>query len=147
VLLGPSGSGKSDLALRLIERTDAAGEAEPAGAFLVADDRVLIEAVDDGLIARAPDTLRGRLEVRGVGVLAVPYIAETKLHVAVSLGPDARGDRIPDFDRQVMEIAGVTLAHLFLDPFQASASAKIRAVTRAMTSGGFADQVAADADA
>ena len=84
LLVGPPGSGKSDLLLRLLDR----------GFDLVADDRVDIE---DG-IARAPAILRGLLEVRGLGIVRLPYVAEARLALAVCLdGPGA--ERLPESAR------------------------------------------------
>lgn len=77
LLLGPPGSGKSDLVLRLLDR----------GFVLVADDRVEIDA---GL-ARAPAALAGLLEVRGLGILRLPFLPAARLALAVSLtGPFPR---------------------------------------------------------
>src|SRR5882757_5718665 len=68
LLLGPSGSGKSDLALRLIDE----------GATLVADDRTILFVKDDALHARAPASIRGMLEIRGLGIVALPARAQVK---------------------------------------------------------------------
>ncbi len=81
LLLGPAGTGKSDLALRLLSR----------GFDLVADDQVLIE---DGA-ARSPESLAGLLEVRGLGILRLPHAATARLALAIELGlperlPEAR---------------------------------------------------------
>jgi HPr kinase/phosphorylase len=76
LLLGPPGSGKSDLALRLMDR----------GFLLVADDRVDIE---DG-VARPAAALAGLLEVRGLGILKLPHQAEARLALAVELGSACR---------------------------------------------------------
>ena len=138
LLLGPSGSGKSDLALRLI---DQAGGAD----VLVADDRVLVELCNGRLTGRAPQALRGRLEVRGLGVVAVPYQDQAEIELAVSLKEEA-GDRIPDFDRQVFDVCGSKVPCLILNAFEASAPAKVRAMVRAMTEGAFANHVPTNAD-
>ncbi len=81
LLLGPSGSGKSDLLLRLLSR----------GFDLVADDQVLIE---DG-VARAPEPLAGMLEVRGLGLFRLPCIAAAPLRLIVRLGATA-APRLPE---------------------------------------------------
>jgi HPr kinase/phosphorylase len=72
LLLGPPGSGKSDLALRLIDR----------GFALVADDRVDIDAG----FAAAPAALAGLIEVRGLGIVRLPYLPRARLALAVTLG-------------------------------------------------------------
>ena len=100
LLLGPSGAGKSDLLLRLIDR----------GFSLVADDQVLI----DGLNATPPAALAGLLEVRGLGLLRLPYAAPAKLALAVSLRP---GERLP-WPRRYED---VDLPMVLLDPWPASA--------------------------
>lgn len=84
LLLGGSGSGKSDLALRLLDR----------GFALVADDRVLLR---DGL-AFAPDALRGLIEVRGLGLLRVPPVPHP-VRVALAVALDGAGPRLPEPER------------------------------------------------
>ena len=80
LLLGPSGTGKSDLLLQLIDR----------GFTLVADDQVLIE---EGM-ASPPPALAGLLEVRGLGLFRLPYIAPARLRLVISLG-SAPAERLP----------------------------------------------------
>ena len=75
LLRGPSGSGKSDLALRLID----------SGARLVADDRTDLVVEDGRLIASSPAPIAGKLEVRGVGILALPVVARSRVGIAVDL--------------------------------------------------------------
>ncbi|MHA1114324.1 MAG: HPr kinase/phosphorylase, partial [Alphaproteobacteria bacterium] len=72
LLRGPSGSGKSDLALRLID----------GGAVLVADDQVSLELRDGGLFASPPAATAGKLEVRGVGIVTVPFDEEAPMRLA-----------------------------------------------------------------
>lgn len=75
LILGESGSGKSALALSLLGR----------GAALVADDRVVLERRGGALVASAPATLAGMLEVRGLGILRFPSVPETVVTLAVDL--------------------------------------------------------------
>jgi HPr kinase/phosphorylase len=114
VLLGGSGSGKSDLALRLID----------AGARLVADDRLMVERRGDLLFGRPPPALAGLLEVRGFGIVRLPWCAESRLRLVVELDPDAALRRLPR--PESYRLLGLSLPHLRLDPRAPSAVAKIR---------------------
>ncbi len=105
LVLGPSGSGKSDLILRLIDR----------GFELVADDRVDIE---NGL-ARPPHALAGMLEVRGLGLIRLPYRAPARVRLAVELSGGT--DRLPQPARH--DVLDVPLIRL--DPFHASAPQRV----------------------
>lgn len=119
LLRGPSGSGKSDLALRLIE----------GGARLVADDRVELAPAGGRVIASAPAALRGRIEVRGLGIVAVDAIPETSIELVVDLvAPDAV-ERLPA--PATAEVIGLRLPLLRLAPFEASATAKVRVALKA----------------
>src|ERR1700760_1068946 len=84
LILGESGAGKSDLALRLIDE----------GAKLVADDRVELYAAQSALCARAPKSIAGLIEVRGLGVIALRCRKSIALALAVKLGTTAK--RLPD---------------------------------------------------
>jgi serine kinase of HPr protein (carbohydrate metabolism regulator) len=114
VLLGASGSGKSDLALRLIDR----------GARLVADDQLAVERQGDRLFGRPAATLAGLLEVRGFGIVKLPWCAACPLGLAVELDPDGPLPRLPEPGSY--ELLGVRLPHLHLDPRAPSACAKVR---------------------
>lgn len=107
LLLGPSGSGKSDLALRLIDR----------GAQLVADDQTLLTAEDGTLIASAVAGSAGLLEVRGVGIVRMATHPPAPVALVVQLGE--RGPRLPR--PRTCEICGVHLPCLRLDAAQVSA--------------------------
>jgi serine kinase of HPr protein (carbohydrate metabolism regulator) len=118
LLRGAPGSGKSDLALRLID----------AGARLVADDRTLLRRDGDRLIAAAPESIAGRLEVRGVGILTMPSVTQAVLRLVVDLvAPDAV-ERLPE--PRSVRLLGVDLPLLSLAPFEASAAAKLRLAAR-----------------
>jgi serine kinase of HPr protein (carbohydrate metabolism regulator) len=119
LLRGPSGSGKSDLALRLVD----------AGALLVADDRVVLAHEDGAVVARPPAALAGLLEVRGVGPLPVPAAPAAPVRLVVDLVPPDRVERLPDPRR--CSYLGIELPLFALAPFEASAPAKLRLLARA----------------
>lgn len=114
LLRGPSGAGKSDLALRLIE----------GGARLVADDQVALEAEAGRVVARAPVTLAGQMEVRGLGIIEMSPIADAPLCLVCDLCAPEGIPRMPEplFANMLdMEIALLQIA-----PFEASAPVKVR---------------------
>lgn len=124
MLRGPSGSGKSDLALRLID----------GGAVLVADDRVRL-APGDGddagwLIARAPAPIVGLLEVRGLGPMPVPRVASAPVALVVDLKPGHEIERLPE--PGWCAYCDLRLPLLAVDPFRASAPAALRLALAAL---------------
>lgn len=118
LLRGPSGSGKSDLALRLID----------GGARLVADDRTDLTVEDGRLVASCPPALAGRIEARGIGIGPVPSLARTWVRLAVDLVAPEAVERLPD--PAVCTIEGLAIPRLVLAPFEASAPAKLRLAAR-----------------
>ena len=125
LLLGESGAGKSDLALRLIA----------AGAELVADDRVELSGESNRLIARAPKNLAGLIEIRNVGIVALPYAPQAAVALAVQLGAGENLPRLPEhefFGPPGLELAKESRPPLIrLNAFEASAPAKIAAAASA----------------
>ena len=115
---GPSGSGKSDLAIRLMAE----------GAMLVADDRVDLTVEQGRVIARPPDTLAGKIEVRGAGILKTDYQAVVPLSLVVHLRPRAEIDRLPEPAGE--QVGDLSLPSISLHAFDASAPAKIALVLR-----------------
>ena len=111
---GPSGIGKSDLALRLIDD----------GAMLVADDQVELELTKNGLMATAPESIRGLLEVRGVGLVNLPVAGQAAVVAIVDLvAPGAEIERLPEPAED--DVAGTTLPVWQLSPLETSAMAKV----------------------
>ncbi len=103
LLLGPPGAGKSDLVLRLLHH----------GFALIADDQVMIE----GRHAAPPPALAGLLEVRGLGIMRLPYVT-ADLILAVRL---AKGDRLPEPSR----LSELDLPLINVDPSAASAPLRV----------------------
>jgi serine kinase of HPr protein (carbohydrate metabolism regulator) len=114
LISGTSGAGKSDLALRLIGR----------GWRLVADDYVHVFASGEGLYASAPNTIRGRIEARGVGVIEAGVSGVVRLALAVDLTVTAP-ERLPEPESRTL--AGRALPLLRLAGFEASAVEKVAA--------------------
>ncbi|GAA3269916.1 HPr kinase/phosphorylase [Sphingomonas yabuuchiae] len=114
MLRGPSGTGKSDLALRLIDR----------GAVLIGDDYVEAAARDGTLHVTVPERIAGLIEVRGVGILPFPYRASATIGLVVELHVDSDAEeRLPEARQTV--IAGVSLPIYRLNPRPASAPIKV----------------------
>ena len=123
LFVGPSGVGKSDLALRCILQ-GAWIDGRHHLATLVADDQVIIERNFDGLRAWPPETIAGRIEVRGLGIVAMPYVASAAVTLAVELVDAPEIERLPDSAASA-QILGVDIPLIRVAPFEASAHLKV----------------------
>lgn len=123
LLLGPSGSGKSDLALRLIDR----------GAKLVSDDAVPVDCSGEVPVLKAAQNITGRLEVRGVGICTVDSLASAPLRLAVRLATDY--ERLPSA-AQTSAICDYEVPLLILAPFETSAPIKLEYALRSVVDEG-----------
>lgn len=112
MLLGPSGSGKSDLALRLFEH----------GFALVSDDQTLVRRDGGHLIACAPPTIAGKFEVRGLGIIDMPFVNDVSVALAVELVSEMA--RMPD-DSPQRRFLSVAVPLVSIDAKTASAAAKV----------------------
>lgn len=112
LISGPSGSGKSDLALRLLDR----------GFTLVSDDRTIVRKDGSRLIASAPDTIKGKLEIRGVGIVDMEVVSDAPIALVIELTSDIQ--RIPDDSRERL-ILGVGIPVISVDAMTASAPSKV----------------------
>jgi serine kinase of HPr protein (carbohydrate metabolism regulator) len=110
---GPSGSGKSDLALRALD----------IGWRLVADDRTRVWVSGGRLFGRAGPNLAGLIEARGVGVVGAASRDVCAIDLAALCGPADAVERAPEF--QAREILGVAIPQLRLVAHEASAPAKL----------------------
>ena len=106
LIRGEPGSGKSRLALRLIE---TAGRDLPF-VRLVGDDRVYLENRAGRLVVRAPQELAGMLEVRGTGIVRVPFEPAAVVGLVVDLGEPA--DRMPAAESRKAGLEGICLPRL-----------------------------------
>ena len=112
MISGPSGSGKSDLALRLLDR----------GFTLVSDDQTIVRKDKERVLAAAPPTIRGKLEVRGVGIVDIETIDDVPLALVVELTSDIQ--RLPDDSRERL-VLDVKLPLISVDAMTASAPSKV----------------------
>jgi len=119
LLRGPPGAGKSDMALRLIDR----------GGVLVSDDQTRLQAQGGRVCAFPPETIAGQLEVRGIGIAQLPYRAGIPVALVADLKPAAAIERLPEPRPETL--CGVAVSCIDLDPVQVSAPEKLRLALRA----------------
>lgn len=116
LILGPSASGKSDLALRTLG----------LGALLISDDQVILTRKANILIAEAPPPIAGYLEARRIGIIAVPSIAAAALHAAFIIEGGPQTSRLPEPQPLSLPL-GATLPSFRIDPLEACAAELVRA--------------------
>ncbi len=114
VLRGPPGAGKSDLALRLID----------GGARLVADDQTVLTRRGAAVFAAPPPPIAGRMEVRGIGIVALAHAQDVAVGLVVDLAPAHAIERLPD--PETTALLGVSVPLIRIDPVGVSAAAKVR---------------------
>ena len=113
LIAGASGAGKSDLAYRLIDR----------GAILVSDDYTIVEPGGSELRARPPQTIAGRIELRGVGIVELPWVSDVPVALLVDL--DTAPERLPEpFER---ELCGIAIPAIGFNALEPSAAIKVEA--------------------
>ena len=117
-LRGPSGSGKSDLGLRLISD----------GAILVADDRCDLSITKDTITAAAPIEIAGIFEVRGLGIFRLDYLERARLRLVVDLCEPYMVERMPKKEQCIDW--GIPIPLVRLTPFEASAANKVQIALR-----------------
>jgi HPr kinase/phosphorylase len=121
LIRGAPGTGKSDLALRFLFLSPASFNAQPV---LIADDQVMIERDGSRLVASCPVNLAGKIEVRGIGIVAVAQAANVaKLGLLVDVDNPDEAPRLPDAEYE--SVLGVPVRRLRLDPFEPSAALKL----------------------
>ena len=112
LICGPSGSGKSDLVLRMLDR----------GFTLVSDDQTIVRRDGAQLIASAPPTIAGKLEIRGVGIVDMEHKSDVPVALLVELTSEIQ--RLPDDSRE-RPVLGVPLPIVSIDAMTASAASKV----------------------
>src|SRR5690349_8761865 len=112
LISGPSGSGKSDLALRLIDR----------GFTLVSDDQTIVKKDGNRLVASAPPIIAGKLEVRGIGIVEMERVESAPVALIVELTSEIQ--RLPDDSRE-RPILGISVPFVTIDATSASAASKV----------------------
>jgi serine kinase of HPr protein (carbohydrate metabolism regulator) len=112
LISGPSGSGKSDLALRLLDR----------GFTLVSDDQTIVRKDNGRLLASAPPTIHGKLEIRGVGIVEMETVSDVPIALVVELTCDIQ--RLPDDSRERL-VLDVNVPLISVDAMTASAPSKV----------------------
>jgi HPr kinase/phosphorylase len=125
LILGEPGSGKSGLALRLIDEPGYGISGVLLRSELVADDQVVVTREPDRLMATAPAALRGKLEIRGLGIVSLATPLSAALALVVKLQDHSAIDRLPDF--RSFDILGLALPLVEIDASMASSPARIRA--------------------
>ena len=120
LLLGPSGCGKSDLALRCLYESSFQNRFH-----LVSDDQVGLRAENGILIASPPETIRGKLEVRGIGIVEVDHVQEARVSLAVRLQSSEQISRYPLRENQEFQALDIRLPEIDLAPFENSAPIKL----------------------
>lgn len=126
LIRGPSGSGKSELVLRLIDAAGFGLGDRARRAILVADDQVVLTRKDNRIYAGPAPRLAGVLEIRGVGLMNLDFIQDIAVDLVVDLVPAAEVSRLPEPEELATVILGLRLQRLALDGHAAATPAKLR---------------------
>jgi HPr kinase/phosphorylase len=126
LIRGASGTGKSDLALQLLETPGNGFTHSNISVGLVADDQTLLVREDENIYASSPATIKGLLEVRGQGILNLASTDHVRLVLVVDLTPTDQIERLPEQENLRTGILGVTLPSVAIDATKPSAAARVR---------------------
>jgi serine kinase of HPr protein (carbohydrate metabolism regulator) len=118
LILGPSGIGKSDLALRAVQ----------SGCVLIADDYTWLWESGGHIYGSAPEAIEGKMEVRGIGITAEPVRKMTRVHLAALAQTDPV-ERMPE--NEITPFLGIGIPTIRLNPREASSVTKLVARLRA----------------
>jgi len=131
LIRGKPGSGKSELALRLIDAPGYGSGNDIWTGVLVADDQTHILLRDGKLFASPPPALAGLLELRGQGILTLPQRSPVAVALVVDLMADHEIERMPEDHEMTTELAGIALPRIQLDQAQPAAPAIVRTILTA----------------
>ena len=126
LIRGPSGSGKSELVLRLIDAEGYGLGGTAHRATLVADDQVVLTLIEGQIYTKPAPALAGLLEIRGQGIVNLEYVQDIALVLVVDLVPACEIARMPEPEELITELLGLSVPRLALDGHSAAAPAKLR---------------------
>ena len=121
-----------DLVLQLIDGQGYGLGVKLLRAKLVADDQVVLQREKDTVFAGPPKILAGKLEIRGLGIVTIPYKPKAKLCCVVDLKPRGEIARMPEPADMLTEILGLVFPLYYVDPTASSAAAQIRSLLSKM---------------
>lgn len=124
MIMGESGTGKTELCLLLLERARVANRV----AHFIADDRTLVLAIEDALFASVPDQLAGGVEIRGAGLFHIDYQKNCKLSLAVKLVPEKEAERFPSARYFSYEGAKIPCLYLPSIKYSSDSASNARAI-------------------
>ena len=129
LILGPPGSGKSSLALTLIDGGGRGIGKNDLTATLIADDHVCLwcDSTSAQVFGRPPKTIAGLLEIRGLGIVQVDYLHRYPVGLVVQIRPQDKIERLPDFSKACIDVMGQTIPVIEVSIHNANAAAIIRA--------------------
>lgn len=121
LLRGPSGVGKTSLAIELVQRAQHLG----IFAAFISDDRVFLSEANGSLIAAAPTTIQGLAELRGYGIITVPKLKKAPVALLLDFEPRADIERMPDSNELICEICSVKIKRQPLPQEDSSAALRL----------------------
>jgi HPr kinase/phosphorylase len=127
LLRGAPGSGKSSLALHLIDQPGFGLGHDLLASILIADDQVELTVLNGDVLLSSPPALAGLLEIRGQGIVSCPSVGNVALALVVDLMPTAAIERLPAPESLVTEVGGNLFRRIALDAFAQAAAARLRA--------------------
>ena len=127
LLRGPSNSGKSSIALRLLDEA----EQSRTPCSLIADDQVILTSKAGHLVGKAPDNLFGKIEMRGVGIINIEARHECMIDLVVDLVAPQSLERMPDEKLDYITIFGVKIRRISIAERNPDASVIIRTILKA----------------